>query len=243
MDRRKLGKFISSAAFPAIIIAIVLLALLFRREIGAVFSSRERLQSWIDQFGALGPLMFIGVQVFQVVVFIVPGEVTQLAGGYLFGVWGGILYSLVGITIGSAFNFYLARLLGISFVEGLFKPSQVERFESVISSGRARVGFFLLFLIPGIPKDILCYVAGLSRIGFLSFLLISMGGRLPGVVGSAVIGSSAARSNWVVTIVVTGIAVLLFVLGLLFRNRLHALVERVMHRGEGDDGDPEQQKF
>lgn len=236
MDRRKLGKFVSSAAFPAIIAAIVVTALVYRREIGQVFASKDHFQAWIDGFGVYGPLMFIAVQVFQVIIFIVPGEVAQVAGGYLFGVWYGILYSLIGITIGSAFNFYLARLLGVAFVEGLFKPRQVERFESVISSGRARAGFFLLFLIPGIPKDILCYVAGLSRIGFVSFLLISMGGRLPGVVGSAVIGNSAAGSNWTVTAAVTGIAVVLFVLGLVFRSQLHALVERFIRRG-GDDPD------
>jgi uncharacterized membrane protein YdjX (TVP38/TMEM64 family) len=239
MDRRKLGKFISSAAFPAIIVAIVVVALVYRRDIGQVFSSKAHFQAWIDGFGAYGPLMFVAVQVFQVVIFIVPGEVAQVAGGYLFGVWYGILYSLIGITIGSAFNFYLARLLGVAFVEGLFKPQQVERFEAVISSGRARAGFFLLFLIPGIPKDILCYVAGLSRIGFISFLLISMGGRLPGVIGSTVIGNSAAGSNWTVTAAVTGAAVLLFVLGLIFRSQLHALVEKVIHRGEGDPDRPD----
>ncbi len=230
MNRRKLGKFISTAAFPSIIVAIVVLALLFRREIGQVFSSKERFQSWIDGFGVFGPLMFMGVQVFQVIIFIVPGEVAQIAGGFLFGVWAGIFYSLVGITVGSAFNFYLARLLGVSFVEGLFKPEQVARFETIISSGRARVGFFMLFLIPGIPKDILCYVAGLSRLGFFPFLLISMTGRLPGIVGSAVIGSSAAKSDWVVTVSVTGAAVVAFVVGLVFRSQIHELVERITRR-------------
>jgi len=230
MNRRKLGRFISTAAFPSIIVAIVVLAFLFRREIGQVFSSKERFQGWIDSFGALGPLMFMGVQVFQVIIFIVPGEVAQIAGGFLFGAWGGIFYSLIGITVGSAFNFFLARLLGVSFVEGLFKADQVARFETVISSSRARAGFFLLFLIPGIPKDILCYVAGLSRIGFVPFLLISMTGRLPGIVGSAIIGSSAAKNNWVVTLSVTGAAVVAFVAGLLFRSRIHALAERISRR-------------
>lgn len=230
IDRRKVGRIISSTAFPAIIAVIVLIAVIFRNDIAYLFSSRSRLQDWIDGFGVYGPLVFIAVQLFQVVVFIVPGEVAQIAGGYLFGTWAGIVYSVVGIMIGSAFNFYVARFLGTSFVEGLFKPDRVEKFESIISSSRARVGFFLFFLIPGIPKDILCYLAGLSRISFTAFLLISMAGRFPGIVGSTIIGSSAAKGNWLLTFVVTAAAVLLFVVGVLLRPRLHAAVERIISR-------------
>jgi len=230
MDRKKLGRIISTVAFPAAIATIVVVAVLLRADIARVFSSRVAFQAWIDGFGAYGPLIFCGVQVFQVIVFVVPGEVAQIAGGYLFGIVGGIVYSVIGIAAGSAFNFYLSRTLGIAFVEGLFRADRVEKFESIISSPRARVGFFLLFLIPGIPKDILCYVAGLSRIGFFQFLGISMSGRLPGIIASAVIGSAAAQSNWTVTIIVTAAALLLFLLGVIFRKPLQLLVERIAAR-------------
>ncbi len=227
MNARKAGRFISTAAFPAVIAAMVVAAIVFRSDIARIFASRAGFEQWIDGFGALGPLMFIGLQAFQVIIFLIPGEVPQIAGGYLFGAWGGIGYSLIGITLGSAFNFYLARFLGVSFVEGLFKPNQVEKFESIISSPRARVGFFLFFVIPGIPKDILCYLAGLSRMGFLAFLLISMIGRLPGIIGSAIIGSSAANDNWTVTFLISGAAVVLFLIGLLLRTRIHRFVEKI----------------
>jgi uncharacterized membrane protein YdjX (TVP38/TMEM64 family) len=225
--------------FPLFIIAVLLAAWFTRDSWSPILDSRISAQEWISQFGAWAPLVYVGVQVFQVVVFIVPGDVVQIAGGYLFGVVMGVVYSLIGIAIGSTIDFYVARFLGRTFVEGVFGRERVAQFDSVSESSRARTGFFLLFVIPGIPKDVLVYVAGISTLHFPSFLFVTMTGRLVGIVGSAIIGDSAANERWFLSAFVFGLAVLAFGAGVLFRRRIQHWVEGLVRGGAtGSRDDP-----
>lgn len=217
--------------------ALVILGVVFREEIGRVFHDPESLRQWVQSHGAWAPLVFVGLQFLQVVIFVIPGEIVQLAGGYLFGVGWGLLYSLAGILAGSLFNFLLARLLGRAFINGLLGPQALARMRHFIDSPRAVLGFFLLFLIPGIPKDILCYAAGLSAMRLRVFLLISLLGRLPALLGSVLIGSAAGNSNWLLAGILGGAALLLFLLGLLHRERVHRWLEKLtgqQHSAEKD---------
>ena len=223
---RKLEPF----AFPAFLLLLIISVLLFREQLWNQLADRQRLQSWIEKAGVWAPALFVAVQTVQVVIFIIPGEVAQAAAGYLFGVWLGILYSVIGITVGAGCNYLVGRRLGVPFLRRLLGEARMEHFLSVANSYRGRLGFFLFFLIPGIPKDVLCYVAGTGRIGFLTFLLISMTGRLPGIVGSAIIGDAAAEERWVLAISVLALATILFLLGLRYRSRLESLIDRVSRR-------------
>jgi uncharacterized membrane protein YdjX (TVP38/TMEM64 family) len=148
--------------------------------------------------------------------------------------WRGSLFSIVGILIGSAASFFLARALGRPFVAALFPAPQVEKIETLLTSRSARIVFFLLFLIPGIPKDVLCYVAGLTPMGFPFFAAASTLGRLPGIVGSAVIGSAAASSRWVLAAVVGAAAAALFGAGLILRPRIQSWMERITRKDDPD---------
>jgi uncharacterized membrane protein YdjX (TVP38/TMEM64 family) len=229
-QRMKARRILSLVAFPAVFAAILAVGIVFRREIWALFTSSERLRGWIAAAGLKAPLLFVGAQALQVVVFFIPGEIPQIAGGYLFGIWQGVLLSLAGITLGASFNFLMARLLGVPFVRALFTGKDVERVRRLAESGRARLTFFLLFLIPGIPKDILCYAAGLSSLPLGTFLLFSSLGRLPGIVGSAMMGEAAAGERWLLAGGLLLLAVVLFVVGFLMRDRLQALLARLAQR-------------
>jgi uncharacterized membrane protein YdjX (TVP38/TMEM64 family) len=233
MQRGRGYKIAVGVLFPLFIAAVVVLAVVYRSTWLAFFSSRADVQEWIAGYGAVAPLVYIAVQVFQVVIFIVPGEVIQTVGGYLFGIAGGTVYSLLGIAIGSAVDFHIARALGRVFVEGVFGAERVSRFDAFANSRGPQTGFFLLFVIPGIPKDILVYVAGISPIRFPVFLAVTMGGRLPGILGSAIIGDSVADGRWVMGIVVFALAVVLFVQGIVFRQRLVAWVHGLMDARAG----------
>ena len=116
------------------------------------------------------PLVYVAIQVLQVFVFVIPGDTVQIAGGYLFGFWLGLLLTILGIAAGSSINFWLARALGRPLLERFFPKHQIDRLSAVANGSRAQVGFFLLFVIPGIPKDILCYIAGISPLKFPFFL-------------------------------------------------------------------------
>lgn len=227
---RRLLDRLEPFAFPAFLLALILSVILFREQLWSPLAERERLQQWIEAAGLWAPALFVAIQTVQVVIFVIPGEVAQAAAGYLFGVWFGILYSLIGIAIGSGFNYVVGSRLGEPFLRRVLGPERQEKFLSVASSYRGRLAFFLLFLIPGIPKDVLCYVAGTARMGFLTFLLISMAGRLPGIVGSAVIGDAAAEERWQLAAGILALATVLFLIGMLYRRRLEGIIERMSGR-------------
>jgi uncharacterized membrane protein YdjX (TVP38/TMEM64 family) len=224
-------KVLALVAFPGLFVAILVVAILFRRQLWEMFLSTDRLRQWIASAGATAPLLFVAVQALQVIVFFIPGEIPQIVGGYLFGLWRGTLLSLAGIAIGSAFSFGVSRMLGVPFVHALFHREEVDRFRRIIESPRARLSFFLMFLIPGIPKDVLCYAAGLSSIRLLLFLPFSTVGRLPGIVGSALMGEAAAGRRWFLAGSVLLLAVVLFVIGFLFRERIQHFLEQLPARG------------
>jgi uncharacterized membrane protein YdjX (TVP38/TMEM64 family) len=218
-------------AFPLLFILLLVLTVVFWSELWTLFSSPQTLREWIRSTGVIAPLVFVLVQAFQVVFFFVPGEIPQVAGGYMFGLWTGTLLSLAGITLGAAFNFVISRLLGVPFVGVLFSAEKVERARRIATSPKVRLSFFLFFLIPGIPKDILCYVAGLSVMKLHIFLLFSTLGRIPGIMGSALIGDAAADRRWILAGTIFFVAAVLFVLGFLFRDRIQRLLEGLGRRG------------
>ncbi len=222
----KTKKVLAYVGFPLLFVLILGFAYIFRESLWRIFSSPEGLRHWIEG-KKLASILFVLLQALQVVVFVIPGEVPQIAGGYLFGIWEGLLLSVVGIVVGSSISFYLARLLGVPFVRAIFKPGQVEKTEKIISSSRSKLAFFLLFLIPGIPKDILCYVGGLSEIKFYQFLILSTVGRLPGIVGSVIMGDAAAGKRWIFAGIIFTVAVVLFFLGFLFREKIELWLERI----------------
>lgn len=204
------------------------LAFVWRDSFFTLFRSAESLRSWVEARGALASLAFVGLQIVQVVVFFIPGEVVQIAGGFAFGLWGGTLWSVIGILAGSLFNFGVGRLLGRPFVEAAFGVERTRRVEAATAGGKAAVGFFLLFAIPGIPKDALTYAAGASRLSFGAFIAVSTLGRLPGIVGSAYMGSAVFDQDYLAAIIVVSIASVLFAAGFVFHRQIHEAVERLI---------------
>ncbi|UCF97843.1 MAG: TVP38/TMEM64 family protein [Spirochaetaceae bacterium] len=226
----RIKKLLSLLAFPCLFLALLVLTFVLRRQLFELFSSPQALREWIRATGVVAPLVFVAVQAFQVVFFFIPGEIPQVAGGYAFGLWMGTVLSVTGITLGATFNFVIARILGVPFVNALFTPQKVEQARKIATSPKARLSFFLFFLIPGIPKDILCYVAGLSIMKLHFFLLYSTLGRIPGIIGSALIGNAAADRRWILAGTVFFIAAALFVLGFLLRERIQHLLEGIGRR-------------
>ena len=191
------------------------------------FQNPETIREDLRQSGPWAPLVFVLLQILQVVVFVIPGEVTQIAGGWLFGFLPGTLLSVTGIALGSALAFGLTRWLGEAFVHRIVGPKTVLKFDSLMASPRFVGSLFLLFLIPGIPKDVLCYVAGLAKVKFLAFLVISTVARLPGIFSSSLMGKAFFEGNWPLMISVAAAALVLFALGWWFRESLFTVIERL----------------
>jgi len=153
-----------------------------------VFMDRERAIKLLTSFGGYSVPVFISLQILQVAIAPIPGEVTGLIGGYLYGPVWGTIYSTIGLTIGSWLAFALARLYGLPFVEKATTPSFIQKYDVFMKHRGAWVSF-LLFLIPGFPKDWLCYILGLSHMNTWTFLVVSTVGRLYGTILLSVGGS------------------------------------------------------
>jgi uncharacterized membrane protein YdjX (TVP38/TMEM64 family) len=225
-------RVLSIIGFPLFLLALLIPIIIFRHDVWSLFTSPHKLEVWVTASGPVAPLVFIAIQVVHVIVFVIPGEVVQVAGGFLFGTWQGTLYSVAGILIGSPIDFYLARLLGVPFVNAVFPPRHVEKAMSLLGSRGTKTVFFLLFLIPGIPKDLLCYVAGLTPMRFGFFIALSTAGRLPGIIGSSLIGSSAAEARWGLSVSIFAAALVLSVAAFLLRARIEEWLKRRARRPE-----------
>jgi uncharacterized membrane protein YdjX (TVP38/TMEM64 family) len=166
-------------------------------------SNYQELVESMRESGPRGPLICIGIQFLQVVFFMVPGEITQIAAGYVFGAWLGLLYSIIGIMLGSAFDFGFARAVGRPVVQKLLGERTLERVDHALATSRGQSALFLLFLLPGMPKDAMSYGAGLMKIGLGEFIAISGLARLPALLFSTMIGDQLyARDYTAVAIIV-----------------------------------------
>jgi len=159
-----------------------------------LLTDAERLRSFIRQFGIAGPLVLIALQALQVVAAPVPGQVLAVAAGYLYGAWAGTLYNMVGITIGSTVAFWLSRRYGRSYVESIVHEDALARFDG-IDDDHARLALLVVFLVPGLPDDVICFFGGLTRLPLWQLVALAVVGRAPAFFLVNVIGDliSAGR--------------------------------------------------
>lgn len=190
-----------------------------------LFLDRERLYAFIDEHQSYAALIFIVMQAIQVVAAPLPGEVTGFVGGVLFGSYWGVLYSTIGLTLGSWLAFMLARWLGRPLVERLVDRETIRRYDYVMRHKGLFLAF-LLFLIPGFPKDYLCYLLGLGHMSQRSFLMVSIPGRLLGTILLTLGGSYFRDSRWWAFFVVVGLGLLVVLAAMIYRARIERLAKR-----------------
>lgn len=227
MDRSVWKKIVG---YSALIVAVSLM-LYYYKEIyygcrgGLSFcSDREKMNDFIESFGAYAPLAFIGLQVLQVLLAPVPGELTGFIGGYLFGIGPGVVISTIGLTIGSSLAFLIARRLGLPFVRRFVGEEIMGKFDSLMERQGAFFSFFF-FLIPGLPKDYFCYLLGLSPMHLVTFLIISTVGRLPGTLLLTMQGHSIRDEHYRMFFVIMGLALVLFVFTFIYRDRIEKILK------------------
>lgn len=143
-----------------------------------IFTNRQQMELFIRHSSFWGPLLFIFIQVAQVVIAVIPGGLTCLAGVVFFGPWYGFLYSAIGILIGSCINFYLARQYGEKFIRLFVSDETYEKTrEKFLTGKKFDVVFTAAILLPCAPDDVLCMIAGLTDMSWRKFLTILILGR------------------------------------------------------------------
>jgi len=199
--------------------------LLYKQGAFHFFLSKHDLLCFIDSLGPWGFAGFIIIQVFQVVAAPIPGEVTGLLGGYLYGPVLGVLLSTIGLTVGSCAAFGLSRIFGRPFVEKFVAKSTMKRFDYLLHH-RGAVLVFLLFLIPGFPKDYLCYILGLGHLSTMEFIVIGGTGRLLGTILLTLGGNYIRLHQYVRFSILVGVALIVVLVAMAYKDKLEDLFRR-----------------
>lgn len=180
----------------------------------------QQFQAWVDRSGIWGRLLFVGMVYLQVIVALIPGEPLELAGGYAFGALEGTLLSMAGIVLGSWTIFSLVRRLGPKFVEVFFPEKEMKRLAFLKNPKKAKVLAFILMTIPGTPKDLLSYFAGLTPLTLKQWLSIVVVARIPSLVTSTVSGGAAGEENYLLAGITLAITLALSGAGMLYYREI-----------------------
>lgn len=163
--------------FMTLCITIVVIVFIVQAIKLGIFEDKMLLVNYIKGVGIWAPILFILLQIFQVIVPIIPGGISCLAGVLAFGPILGFVYNYIGLVIGSCIVYYLSKKYGIKLIKKIFNKETVNKYINYIDSNRFEKIFFLMILLPGLPDDLLCYIAGINSISFKKFISIILVGK------------------------------------------------------------------
>lgn len=188
------------------------------RPIVQFVSDPEKFRAWVNEHGIWGDISFILMTVFQVVIAFVPGEPFEIGAGYAFGAFKGTILCIMGITLGSILTFLLVRKLGVHFVEIFFTESKIKTLKFLQNERKMGLIIFLIFFLPGTPKDLITYFVGLTDIKPSHYLLLVSIARLPSIVTSTLGGNALGTENYITATFVFIITAIFSGMGLLLYN-------------------------
>ena len=206
-----------------VLILIALTVLIYQTDFVRFFMDKKRLIRFIESLGVWGFAGFVLLQVVQVVLAPIPGEATGFMGGYLYGPLMGTLLSTIGLTIGSFVAFSLSRSFGRPMTDRFVDKATMARFDYLLHH-KGVLLVFLLFLIPGFPKDILCYILGLGHLTTLEFLAIASAGRLFGTLLLTMSGHYLRDAQYGHLFWLAGIAIVVVILIIVYKSRLERML-------------------
>lgn len=211
----------TTLAFLAALVAVLLAATLLVRAYLPALADPLALRAFVLSFGVLAPVVFVLLQAAQVVFAPIPGQVLGFAAGYLFGSIAGTTYSLAGAALGSALAFSLSRRYGRPYVERVVNPPTLDAFDDVCRE-RGLLALFVVFLVPGLPDDVLCLAAGLTDLDIRKMVVVSVVGRLPGSLLVAVAGANLAAGDLRETAVIVALLLVASTVGWVNRHAILA---------------------
>ncbi|MCB7036800.1 TVP38/TMEM64 family protein [Eggerthella sinensis] len=191
--------------------------ILYGPELLAFVADAPRFRAWVDETGPLSRVVFVLANMAQIVFAFLPGEPLELGAGYAFGFWEGTLWCLVASALGTAAVMLLVRTFGMRIVGLFFSPEKISSMKWLQDSRRFELLLFLCFLIPGTPKDLLTYVAGLGTSSVGRIVALTTVGRIPSVITSTLAAGAFGDGNYlgaaaiaVLTLALAGIGVVAY---------------------------------
>lgn len=182
--------------------------------------AQKTIEAWIDKMGIMGFLVVLGIQILQVVIAFIPGELVEIFSGALYGTVGGLLICLSGCVIASTIIFSLSKRYGKPLLYGLFGKEKVQGFKWLQDSRKYSMVTFILFFVPGTPKDMLTYIVGITNMSIREFIGISTLARIPSILSSTIIGSTIRQGEWEISLFVFLVTGIIGIVGIGFKERI-----------------------
>lgn len=229
MEKGDVFKFAGLIAFFVLMVLVCVLLWPYVHELfepGGI----DRVIADVRNAGPVGFLILLGLQFLQIVVAFIPGEVVQIAAGMMYGPWVGALVILVGCVLSSAFIFMLVHKLGAPFVQSMVPVKYLDKFRRFEHSGKLNVVVFILFLIPGLPKDVFTYLVPLTNMRMRTFLALANVGRIPGIVVSTYAADGLIDGRIMESVIIFAVAAVIAVAGIVLREPLMKLIEKRAHK-------------
>ena len=196
----------------------------------------------VRSMGVLGVLVLFAVQILQVVVAFIPGEVVQMAAGMMYGPWLGALIVIIGCVLSSAFVYFIVHKLGAPLVQAMVPEKYLGKFRRFEETGKLSIIVFILFLIPGLPKDVFTYIVPLTDMKIKPFLAITTIARIPGIIVSTYAADGLLDGRLVESIVIFAVFAVIAILGILNKDRiinLFAKGKEHLHHHSDDETAPD----
>lgn len=225
MERSDIFKFVALIVFIALMVVVFLLLWPYFHELFEP-GGLSRVIKEVRSAGPAGVLILLWLQFLQIVLAFIPGEVVQIAAGILYGPWIGALVILAGCVISSASIFMLVRKLGAPFVQNMVPARYFDKFRKFEKSKKINIVVFILFLLPGLPKDVFTYLVPLTNMSMRTFLLLSNLGRIPGIIVSTYAADGLVDGRVVESIIMFAAAVLIALIGIAAREPLMKFLEK-----------------
>ena len=223
-EKKKINiKELLKSSVPIIIFLLLMVALTIifwpYVEMLGTEEGRESFKNWVQNLGFGGWLITLGIQLLQIFVAFIPGEPVEIMLGVVWGPWLGTFTCLLGIFIGTLTIFLLVRKLGMKFVKKVVGTDDLTKYKFLSDKNKVELTVFILFFIPGTPKDALTYIAPIAPIHPLKYILIATFARIPSVITSTILGDSIIEGNYLTAIIVFIITALISIFGIIFGNK------------------------
>lgn len=230
MKRKRERAQLTEAHKKKIYLFAIVVALLFIAAVGYLVGKPmvefvrepERFRAWVDSSGFMSRVIFVGMVVFQLVIALIPGEPLEMGAGYAFGAVEGTILCIIGCVIGSALVFLFVRRFGVKLVEVFFPREKIRSLRFLQDSRRLDLLTFIVFFIPGTPKDLLSYFIGLTDMKLGTWLFITAVARIPSIVTSTVTGDALGLKDYQFALIAFGVTLALSLVGILVYRRLSA---------------------
>ena len=218
-ENRKKKKIIASCLMGVAIVIIALVCIFIGIPLIKMAGEPDKFRAWVEAKGIWGPVLYVALVIFQILIAFIPGEPLEIVAGYVFGTFKGTVLCIAAASLGSIIVLLLVRKFGKALLEIYFDKEKIEGLKFLQSSEKKIVIFLILFIVPGTPKDLLCYYGGLTDISMPLLIFICTVCRFPSIITSTIGGNALGTGEYGFAVIVFAVTAVISAIGIIIYNK------------------------